>query len=73
MRQANGCYRGVGYKLQRICDVLFVDPSTASFPSTARWYFAYIDDEETCDHYRTLRDFRAAVDAGHFEECGPSA
>lgn len=66
MRHTIGCYRGVGYKLQRICDVLFVD-------ITARWYFAYIDDEETCDHYRTLRDFRAAVDAGHFEECGPSA
>ncbi len=54
-----GRYNGVNYRQQRICDVLCVD-------TRARWYFAYIDDDPTGDHYRTLAEFKASVDNGHF-------
>ena len=57
--QSIGRYKRVDYQLQRICDVLVVD-------TTVRWYFAYLDGKPTGDHYRTLEDFRRAVDSGHF-------
>jgi len=56
-----GRYNGVDYRRQRICDVLAVN-------DTATWYFAYVDGEPTSDHYRTLADFRDAVDGGHFTD-----
>jgi len=52
-----GYYNGVGYKLQRICDVLCV-------PLKARWWFVYDDnDEATGDHFRTLRELKAWADS----------
>ena len=54
-----GRYNGVDYRKQRICDVLSVD-------SQVRWYFAYIDGQPTSDHYRTIAEFKASVDSGHF-------
>lgn len=56
-----GRYNGVDYRQQRICDVLCVE-------TAARWYFAYIDGEPTGDHYRTLADFKVAVDSGYFND-----
>jgi len=56
-----GRYKGVGYRQQRICDVLCVD-------AKARWYFAYIDDDPTGDHYETLAEFKASVDRSHFDD-----
>jgi len=54
-------YNGVDYRRQRICDVLPVK-------TRARWYFAYINGNPTSDHYRTLAEFKASVDNGHFNE-----
>jgi len=56
-----GCYNGIEYRKQRVCDVLTVK-------TRAKWYFAYVDGCATGDHFRTLADFRAAVDNGHFED-----
>lgn len=33
----------------------------------ARWYFAYVNDVAIGDHFRTLHEFKAAVDDGHFQ------
>ncbi len=56
-----GRYNGVDYWQQRVCDVF-------SVKVRARWYFAYIDGKATGDHFKTLADFRACVDSGHFNE-----
>ena len=56
-------YRGVVAKKHRICDVIAVK-------SRARWYFAYVDGEPTGDHFRTLRGFNDAVNAGWFKQYG---
>jgi len=50
-----GSYRGVEWKQQRICDVLAVSIK-------ARWFFVYVDGDETGDHFRTMRDLYAGID-----------
>ncbi len=51
-----GRYKGIDYIHQRICDVLVVS-------SKARWYFVYIDNEPTGDHFRTIMELKEWVDA----------
>jgi hypothetical protein len=55
-----GRYNGVDYRQQGVCDVL-------SVKVRARWYFAYVDGKPTGDHYRTIAEFKASVDSGHFD------
>ena len=56
MKNKVGRYRGVDYKLQRICDVLAVD-------CKEHWYFIYDDDgEPTGDHYRTITEMKRNID-----------
>ena len=61
-RDSVGCYRGVFYRRQRICDVLAVE-------TKARWYFTYYGGEATSDHFPTVTALKQAVDAG--EICDP--
>ena len=59
-----GSYNGIGWKLQRIRDVLDVSIKTVG---NARWYFAYCNGKATGDHYRTFAEFKHAVDSGDFD------
>ena len=61
MRHVIGRYRGVDYKLQRICDVLTVD-------CRVRCYFTYYEGEPSCNHYRTLVEMKHAIDNGLHDE-----
>jgi len=62
MRESIGRYQGVSYRRQRICDMFYGNDCKAF------WYFAYIDDSPTGDFFRTLQDFRNAVDAKQSEQ-----
>ncbi len=50
-----GCYNGVVWKRQRLCDALV--SNRRSFA-----YFAYVGGVATGDHFLTLAEFRAWVD-----------
>ena len=51
-----GNYKGYGYKLQRICDVMHN-------PSHAQYYFLYVRGEPTGDHFKRLTELRRYIDA----------
>lgn len=61
-RTSIGCYRGIYYRRQRICDVLGVDIK-------AQWYFTYVNGKATSDHFPTITALRIAIDRG--EICDP--
>ena len=61
MRNTIGRYKGVDYKLHRICDILAVD-------YTCQYYFVYDQDQKpTGDHYPTQRELFLSIDNGNHD------
>ena len=58
-----GMYRGIRYKQCRIDDVLCVEAGRARW-----WFVCYSDGAPSANHYRTLRQLRAAIDDGQYED-----